>query len=372
MRSTDLYRRSIDIILHNQSELGAYIASPSFPEYAYCWLRDGSFIAYAMDRVGEHTSARAFFRWVHGVLRRYSYKVEHVLSVPQEALRGDDYLHTRYALDGFEAPASWWNFQLDGYGTWLWALAEHVGMTGEGRRTETAFMEEVMPGVELTVRYLEALWMRPNYDYWEEHRDKVHTSTLASLYGGASALSHLLGRQGLTMQADPGALATSISEFVQASCIRDGHLVKYIGTDAVDASLLAAGTPFRLLAPDDPAMLATVRKIEHDLVHDDQGRGVHRYSLDSYYGGGEWVLLSAWLGWYYAELGDRAKAERCLAWVEAQADGDGNLPEQVSTHLLFPDRYAEWRARWGPVASPLLWSHAMFLVLHSALGSLGT
>ena len=32
--------------------------------------------------------------------------------------------------------------------------------------------------------------------------------------------------------------------------------------------------------------------------------GVYRYREDVYYGGGEWILLSAWLGWYYS-LSDR-------------------------------------------------------------------
>ena len=47
----DLYHRSIDIIKENQAASGAYVASPSFPTYHYCWLRDGSYIAYAMDSV---------------------------------------------------------------------------------------------------------------------------------------------------------------------------------------------------------------------------------------------------------------------------------------------------------------------------------
>ena len=40
----------------------------------------------------------------------------------------------------------------------------------------------------------------------------------------------------------------------------------------------------------------------------------------------------------------------------------------MSDHLLVPDAYDGWRQRWGPIASPLLWSHAMFLTLASELG----
>jgi len=53
--------------------------------------------------------------------------------------------------------------------------------------------------------------------------------------------------------------------------------------------------------------------------------------------------------------------------VAAQADADGSLPEQVSGHLLHPVRLAEWQESWGPVARPLLWSHAMYLNLHGEL-----
>ena len=44
------------------------------------------------------------------------------------------------------------------------------------------------------------------------------------------------------------------------------------------------------------------------------------------------------------------------------------MPEQVSGHLLAPGSFDEWVERWGPVASPLLWSHAMFVILAVELG----
>lgn len=131
----------------------------------------------------------------------------------------------------------------------------------------------------------------------------------------------------------------------------------------MDASLLGAAVPYGLLAADDPRMVATVKTIERDL----RKGGVHRYAADSYYGGGEWILLTAWLGWYYAECGESAKARECLDWVAQHADAEGELPEQVATHLNVPGKYAEWVARWGPVAKPLLWSHAQYLILLKAL-----
>ena len=64
-----LIRSSIDVIKLNQHTSGGYVASPLFRPYAYSWLRDGTFIANAMDRVGETESAEQFYRWVHHVLK---------------------------------------------------------------------------------------------------------------------------------------------------------------------------------------------------------------------------------------------------------------------------------------------------------------
>ncbi len=64
---------------------------------------------------------------------------------------------------------------------------------------------------------------------------------------------------------------------------------KWLGGDAVDGSLLAVGAVFELFEADDPTMLATIERIEADLVH---AGGGHRYLDDTYYGGGEWLLLA--------------------------------------------------------------------------------
>ena len=376
----DLYHRSIQVILQNQADSGAYIASPNFPSYAYCWLRDGSFIAHAMDRVGEHSSARAFFQWVDRVIRCYAWKVDRVLDRLEKGqpLDDSDCLHTRYTLEGEEAASEWWNFQLDAYGTWLWALAEHVAITGD-----TAFLTEVAESVRITVRYLSALWMFPNYDCWEEHPQYIHPHTLAAIYAGLRATETADAHLTPTTTSDlPHAhVADEIRCFVLEHGVQDGHLVKHISPPGetasvrgqpaaiVDASLIGVATPYRLLPPDGTIMRATVDCIEADLHV--PGGGVHRYLADTYYGGGEWTLLAAWLGWYYIEVEEWERARELLHWIEAQADADGHLPEQVSAHLLAPDRYAEWEARWGPVAKPLLWSHAMYLILYHALESAG-
>ena len=144
--------------------------------------------------------------------------------------------------------------------------------------------------------------------------------------------------------------------------------MKYLGSRLVDANLLGLAVPYGVVAADDPRMAATAARIEEDIL---RGNGLHRYAEDTYYGGGAWVVLSAWLGWYWAEQGGLDLARELLGWVEAQADADGGLPEQVPVNLNDPAYLPVWQERWGEIARPLLWSHAKHLILREAVDRAG-
>ncbi len=372
-----LYKKSIQTILASQSEWGSYVASPNFPTYQYCWLRDGSFIAHAMDTAGEFESASAFFKWVGRTIQRFSYKVDEArLRLSAGLSMGkDDLLHTRFTLDGEEVyiDNTWGNFQIDGYGTWLWALNEHVKRSGD-----TAILEELKDPIEVTLRYLELAWKLPNYDCWEEHPEYLHTYSLSTVYAGFQAADEMIASGKLNIKSIlTKALSAEVRQFILNSAVKNGRLVKYfcppgsdsvtrlIGNDGVDASLLAAAVPYGLVPVDGPIFLSTLNKIEEDL-HRSNG-GVYRYTADVYYGGGEWILLAAWLGWYYAEVNQPEKATALCQWIESQADENGWLAEQVSDHTLYPEHITPWVKKWGPIAKPLTWSHAMYVILVNAL-----
>jgi GH15 family glucan-1,4-alpha-glucosidase len=351
--------RSLRIIRDGQDPSGAYLASPTFPTYRYSWYRDGAFIADAVSRYGDIASAEAFFTWCARVVEARRERIESLLArrLTGGAIGHHEFLPTRYRADGTESSEEWTDFQLDGYGAWLWALGEHCQRHGRQ-------IGPWLAGAVLSARYVATFWDHPSYDWWEEHPDHSHTSTLAALYGGLTAMS-TVDAVAAALRANFATVAGRIRDAVRADATSRGHLAKWLGGEAVDASLVAVATPFRLLEPDDPLMAATVRRIEADLLREG---GVHRYAGDTYYGGGQWPLLAAFLGWHHAETGriDDARAE--LAWVVRQATDGDELPEQVPIDLLAPERRPEWIQRWGPVACPLLWSHAMFLTLALALG----
>jgi len=131
-------------------------------------------------------------------------------------------------------------------------------------------------------------------------------------------------------------------------------------TTRVDGSLLAL-VPLGVAQPDE------VAAVGETLVG--PGGGVHRHAEDVYYGGGEWLLLTAFRGWERLLAGDEREAHRALDWVAAHATDDGLLPEQAQEDLLHPDSWEYWVEKWGPPPCPLLWSHAMFLTLAHELGA---
>lgn len=345
----ELLSSSIEIIKKYQHASGAYPAGPHFPTYRYCWFRDGSFIAYAMNLVGEHESAARFHDWVAGVVRARSAVVDQALEKKAEGapLGEEDVLHTRYKENGDEGGEEWPNFQLDGFGAWLWALGEFQRLTGRPIR------KGWKKAANILVRYIRELWDHPCYDCWEEFPEEVHTYTLAAIYAGLRAAS-LFG-VGVELEK-----AEEIRKYLMEKSVSKEHFTKFVGSEMVDGNLLALSVPYGVVGPDHPVMVNTVQKIETELV---SGGGVHRYPEDTYYGGGEWVLLTAWLGWYYAEAGEGEKARKLQAWVEAQANQKRELPEQVTLTLNQPQYYQHWVDKRGEIAQPLLWSHAMYIIL---------
>lgn len=358
-----LFEGSIRLILHNQADSGAYLASPGFAPYRYAWLRDGTFTAYAMNRAGRHESASRFYRWCDRTIRRHADKARQAIAQAREQKMDRQglrslLLHARYTVEGEEVGGEWGSSQLDGFGTWLWGLTEHIRLSGEN-----GLLEQCSTSIALTLDYLEACWQLPTFDCWEEAGDQVHPSTLSAIYGGVKAMEPLLPERAEAL----GRLAEQIRKYISQHGVEQGRFVKSIGNPAVDASLLWLALPFGVVEPGDQVMVRTVQQIEQELV---TGHGVHRYAADTYYGGGEWPLLSAWLGWYYARTGSADKAREIMQWIESQALPEG-LPEQVADHLLAPDCYAQWLEREGPSAVPLLWSHAMYLVLAAELEKAG-
>jgi GH15 family glucan-1,4-alpha-glucosidase len=387
-----LYETSLKIILANQAETGAFVASPNFGQYRYCWFRDGAFIALALSETGRPETieaSRRFHQWANNTIQRHRPTAQAAIAkvrAGQPLNRVTDVLHCRYTLNGEPSKEEWGPFQIDGFGTWLFALADYARRLDP---TQAAFeIEGYSDSIQLLVEYLGALWLTPNYDCWEEHGDQLATSTLAALYGGLSRVGEmalldpddrLLAEAGRTASGLAAQIKNYLWQYGTTTDPATGerYLTKFCGgtaagdlAGAVDANLLWVAVPYGLWPVADPLVQATLRGIISELVttgQPDGHSGVHRYVLDSYFGGGEWLLLTAWLGAVLVESGQTEGAKALLGWIEKQARPDGALPEQTFQHLNQPAKLAYWTARWGEVATPLIWSHASYVTLVNRL-----
>ncbi|QBR92254.1 glycoside hydrolase family 15 protein [Nocardioides euryhalodurans] len=353
-----LARRSADLLREHQDAGGGWPASPHFAPYQFSWFRDGSFIADGASAAGLHAEADRFHAWCAGVLDREKPAVAKVLTMLEagEQPADADYLPARYNLDGTRQLDDWWNFQVDGYGTWLWALERHLGRIAGGD------VAPYVDAIETAVRYLVATGTDTCRDWWEENRDRTHVATLAGVSAGLLAAVRIapLPRE-LVLRAVE--VADACVDLVRTRGTRDGHLVKWLDGEDVDASLLSVAALYDALPLDDPLVTATVAEVEARLVDG----GVHRYEADTFYGGGQWPVLASLLAVHHARTGSPDRAAELLDWVTTTADDDRLLPEQVAP-LLAPEVLDEWLERWGPPAHPLLWSHGMFLAAATLTG----
>lgn len=354
-----LEKRSREFVLSLQEPGGAYPASPDFSAYrGYCWFRDGSFIADGVSAVGEVDSASAFFDWCARVVERHEPTIRAAIAGAAEGmpLPGAEMLPARFTFDGGLGTDDWTDFQLDGYGTWLWAVAEHAGRHG-------LELDRWRPAAGLVVDYLMSSWRRACFDWWEEHDEQVHVSTLGCIEAGLrrAATDGLVDGERARRAL---AAAAEVLALIEAEGTVEGHLTKWLGSDAVDGSLSALVAPLGVFPPGSPLALGTIVAVERQLCVDG---GVHRFLGDTYFGGGRWPLLSCFLGLAKAAQGDRDGARALLDWAAGTATAEGYLPEQAEGHLLDPAFHPGWVDRWGPVATPLLWSHAMLLRLAAEL-----
>lgn len=345
-----LARESIDLILKWQDECGSYVASPTFSQYGYAWLRDGAFCALAMHVSGYPQSARKFHEWVGTAVLTYENLFTEARLRLKDGKRvlAENAPPTRFHLDGsveIDHHEVWPNYQLDGYGTWLAVLSQ----------TQTEYSGSLLDAVRTVADFLALAWSSPSYDCWEEGGDLLHGSTLLAVAGGLKAAAGITG--------DPSYLTEfeKILKILERDFVVGGHFVKHIGDPRIDASLAWASLPHNVYESSNSIVRGTVEAIKK-VLRNPQG-GVKRYIGDSYYGGGDWVLLEGLLAWNEATCGNREFWEKSRSWFASIADENYLLPEQILSNVQEPTMVSQWEERWGATAHPLLWSHAMYLLM---------
>ncbi len=322
-----------------QGTSGGVIAAPEFdPEYrysggyGYCWPRDASYIARAIDLLGNEQRAEDLLSWLGSVSNK-----------------GD--FNQRYCLDGTFGPS--WSNQVDQIGSFLWALLQH-----NKQYKDIGLLRKLFPRVEECAKKLSDFLYSPgiSVDLWEE-RPGLHAYSCASIYAGLRGAHEIA--QSLGMYKDNWIeLSEELKkEFSKIFFDEEGILIRTINEDSADsvpdASLIGVSVPFGIVSPDDERMVRSIKVLEETLLLE---LGVIRYENDGYpKKGGIWPLCTAWLSWYYSQLGDKERATELLSLVEGSCNEHGFFPEQLGV---------DGKPRW---VVPLAWSHAMYIIARDAL-----
>ena len=176
--------------------------------------------------------------------------------------------------------------------------------------------------VDGVARYVSATWQLKSFSCWESSTTASTHRRSAPSSRGWNAAARLLQDPAWADEADR-LRATLLDRFVT-----NGRFTRGPSDERLDGSLLWLGVPFGVLPLDDPILGATVEGVRRGLLRPDGG--VYRYRGDTYYGGGEWILLTCLARRHDAMTGNLDAVVPLREWVRETASPNGDLPEQVS------------------------------------------
>jgi len=326
---------------------GLYSAVPPdstviVPLYRNVWIRDTIYTLLAYEAVGDIDRLR---QGVHAmldrVLLRWAYRLDWriVEGLPKNDI---EYLHPRYAPDGWEIYTDLWGLrQDDAVGLALWALG----------RWQERF--EVLRNDYEDFHLLQKLvWYLDRIDHphcadagvWEEEgpTKAVHLSSVAAVAAGLTQAARI-GVKDIPERLQQDTVLTLLAMEGRESHHHD-----------TDLALLTLVWP---LGDDLPIPRASqremVERVEKELLG---ARGVVRYRGDGYNTCGgeppEWTMGLGFLALAWNALGERERAVWYVHRLGAVATAAGELPESWCHDPAHDEFYN----------SPLCWSHALNVV----------
>jgi GH15 family glucan-1,4-alpha-glucosidase len=255
----------------------------------------------------------------------------------------------------------------------LFALWKHYAKHKDIEFIEDLYNSFIEPAAEFMCEYIESETGLPkaSFDLWEE-KYGTSTYTSASTYAGLIAASHfaqVLGKAGpaRTFEAVAERIKTAIGDVLYDK--ESGSFVKQVihteeGLEydrVIDISSLYGLQLFEVFDLDDERMVSMLRVVEDKLQVHGVSRGFVRYEGDTYYtqqsagSPNPWVICTLWIARYYIEIAkskdDLKYPLEILEWTCSHASTSGALSEQMQ-----PD------TREHLSASPLVWSHAEFVL----------
>jgi len=366
-----LYNRSLMIMRVHTDNHGGTIASSDTgmlhhgrDTYSYVWPRDGAMISLAFDKAGYRDVTRRFFEFM------------------ARCQEPGGYMMHKYRSDGVLG-SSWHPWMINGEAqlpiqedetaSVIFALWKHYETYHDIEFIENLYNSFIEPAAEFMCDYIEPSTGLPkaSFDLWEE-KYGTSTYTCASTYAGlmaAGRFAQLLGKAGpaRTFEAVAERIKTAIGEVLYDK--ESGSFVKHVlHTDdqlqydrVIDVSSLYGLQLFGVFDLDDKRMVSMRKVVEDKLQVHGVSRGFVRYEGDTYYtqqsagSPNPWVICTLWIARYYIDIAktkeDLTYPLEILEWTASHASSSGTLSEQMQPNT-----------REHLSASPLVWSHAEFVL----------
>ncbi len=361
-----IYKRSLLVLsLLRDRQFGSFIAAPEFDHffeksggYGYCWNRDATQMALALDAAGYIEAGEAYAAWC------------------KEMQLEDGSWFQRYWVDGALA-SSWGNFdfstQLDQVGCTLHFYLEHARYVEDRQRYFQFIWKSVERAAEYIMRRTASGLHDTCADLWESHFGSF-TYTNAALHRGllsAAEIASAVEERELAEKWRGRAMLIK-QEVLNKFWLKEGYFARGMVNGKLDktydASILGVLEPFELL---DLRNTKERSMLEHSIllmgkrlgIYVNQGIGIKRFEGDEYIGGNPWTITTLWYAIVLLKLAcfywnsDQSKAKyywekaaACVEWCLRATTSTGLLPEQV-------DRFTG-KPAW---AIPIGWAHALIV-----------
>lgn len=316
---------------------GQILASLPPGQWNIAWVRDMCYAVAALVRLRHFPEAREALRFMleaDAGFYQAEVGVPYQISVVRYFGRGREESDTN--ADG---P----NIEFDGFGLFLWVLAEYVKASGDEEFLDlywTTVRDRVANVLVGLVDPVSGL-VRPDSSIWEVHwngRQKSFAYTSATAARGLCAVAGLAEARGETALAESWRQAGAGIRDAMALRLRDadgalaGSLEELVaGTGARDVAVVEALNG-ALFDPQGATARATLDAIELELGTR-TGLGFFRNDDGGWYDSQEWAVAGLWVSSAARRAGRVERADRLLGWITVQALANFNLAAELHDPL---------------------------------------
>jgi GH15 family glucan-1,4-alpha-glucosidase len=298
-------------------------------DYRYCWLRDSTFMLWALDTLGYDWEAGDFFGFLSDVIDHDgALQIMYGIGGERELVE-----RTLDHLSGYEdarpvrtGNGAYDQRQHDAWGVLLDSIYIHV-------KSRDALTNELWRNVTGQVEAAIEHWREPDRGIWEVRGDPKHfTSSKVMCWVACDRGARLAELRGdLQLAARWQAAANEIHADVLANGLDErGVFCQHYDTTALDASNLLIPL-LRFLPADDPRVVATVNAIADELTLDGL---VLRYRVEETDDGlsgeeGTFAICSFWLVSALTEIGEIGRARKLCQKLLSLASPLGLYAEEI-------------------------------------------